>query len=308
MRNLTFGLLLLALGCSNTSSTFVTNDGGDAGAQDGDPVFSDGGEPSCKNVTLKWWAASKPGADATWGTPDDEVSGLRDFRLDDRAAVGAIVWHTARGADATWDTTDDVISLANRYEWDKTALVRLWTSGSAGTDGSWGTSDDPPSNVAVFTNDANGHLLEQKFFGEAGADGKFLTTDDVQSGRTTYEFNSTGTEGVLRSFTSKGSDDVWGTSDDVIGSVMRPSGKTYRVANKIVVYTQPGGDGQWATPDDVIGSLLVVDCAKAAIWRYSGAGADAKWQTADDVVQSYEWLTGRADCLVAACTAMTGPN
>lgn len=308
VRNLLFGVFLLALGCSSASSSFVATDGGDGGARDGDPVFSDGGEPSCKNVVLKWWSASKPGADGTWGTPDDDVSGLRDLRLDDRAAVGAIVWHSARGADGTWDTNDDVIDLANRYEWDKTALLRLWTSTSSGTDGAWGTVDDPPSNVATFTNDANGHLLEQKFLGAAGADGTWLTADDVQQGRTTYEFNSAGTEGVLRNYTAKGNDGAWGTSDDVIGAVIRPKGKTYRVADTVVYYNQPGKDGSWATPDDVIASVLVVDCAKAIIWRYSAPGPDATWQTADDVVGSYEWMTGRADCLVAACTAMTGPN
>ena len=84
-----FAFAVLLLGCSSASSTFLADGGDDGGKPDGgDPIFSDGGEASCKHVVLKWWAASKPGPDGTWGTPDDDVTALRDLRLDDRAAVG----------------------------------------------------------------------------------------------------------------------------------------------------------------------------------------------------------------------------
>ncbi|CAN5371314.1 hypothetical protein BH09MYX1_BH09MYX1_22640 [soil metagenome] len=257
---------------------------------------------------MKWWVATSPGADSAWGTADDTISGLRELHLDQNAAIGAIAWHSTPGADSAWDTKDDVVDTGTRYEWNKSVLARIWTSNAAGPDGVIATADDPPSNLATFTNDANGHLLEQAFFGAAGADDKWLTADDVEQARTTYEFNTAGTEGLLRNYGSPGADGKWGTGDDVITSMARPKGKTYRVADAVVYYTQSGADTVWTTADGVIGGVLTVDCAKAVIRSYSSAGPDTTWQTSDDTIGSYQWLSGRAECLGVACAVLTGPN
>ena len=125
-----------------------------------------------------------PGADNTWLTRDDDVTGYDDFTYDASGNPTRQVyyssWSMGAGPDGVWFNDDDEPEnyIDNTYDTKGNRIRQVsysgWSEG-AGPDGNWFTGDDVPNKYTDYTYDADDNLVRRANYNNAGPDGAWFT-------------------------------------------------------------------------------------------------------------------------------------
>ena len=158
------------------------------------------------------------------------------------------------GSDGLWGTADDPITGGQTATYAPSGQQLSFARVTPGPDGRVGTADDVTESLVQFTFDTAGRRAGSRTYNAPGADGRWGTGDDLQNQRESYSYDAQGRRADRTIFNKAGPDGVWGSADDVIGARhvyadFVPFLKDTESRIEIV-YDDPGADGRWATPDD----------------------------------------------------------
>jgi len=224
------------------------------------------------------------GPDRMIGGGDDLIGGRSEYTFDGVRDPRRLIVRDEPGADGTFGTPDDVISIDRRYRFISPGLYRLHNN-HAGPDGLLGTPDDYDDGLNERTYDPDTDEQTHSCQIDAGGDLMAFTSDDFITSCNRFEASAGERRTIL--LVGPGDDGAWRTPDDVLGSPWRlqlldADGNVVRTETHALA-----GDGT-ATPSDATLLSYVtfeLDANGLVIESlgYEGAGADTLWNTSDDV-------------------------
>jgi len=197
----------------------------------------------------------------------------------------------APGTDGAWGTADDPIIKRTVMSFDGAGLRRTSIAYEAGPDGTWKTGDDVIVSVELTDFESPFERPAQILaYDDAGPDGIWKTNDDHARSRMSLTYDQ-GRMVDQTSYMDPGADATWSTSDDKISSWGSFANfVTDAQPGESRFHRDPGPDMTWGNPDDPIDALFEYDWQVPALFlrlfHHRGPGPDSVWGTQDDEIGS----------------------